>query len=532
MTGSRTFLLASTMVLAGLLGQATAAFAQDLTVVWADDSNSDVTYDPRVTQSRHEEQVIVQVFDTLVSADENGKLYPGLAASWTVAPDNKSVTLKLREDVKFHDGTPFNNAEAVKFTFDTIVDPKTGSQGAVDMLGPYEGTDVLGPFEVRVRYKRPFADAVSSFSENELSPVSPTAVQKLGNTGFAQAPVGTGPFRFVSWEKGREVILERNPDYKWAPPFSKNKGPSKVSKIVHRFIPNAATRVAALEAGEVHISDITPPLDTKRLADSGKFKATVGVAAGLPYGILLNTSRGPFQEKAVREAFMTSIDRPKLSQNLFFGLAKPAWGPLAPSSPHYDKAVEAYYPFNRDKAAKMLEDAGWKVGSGGIREKNGQPLSVYAPCLLEPETCVAIQGDAKRVGIDVKVENVLKQKQDELIFANAYDLLPIRWVNNSASVLSIPFTSANIPEPGKFKFNWARWADPNLDKLLAEAASATSPADAAKLYSQAQKMIMDAAIFFPVHDQVQTVVHSSKITGLRYAAGQWQVRLHDVEPAN
>ena len=531
MTGSRTLLLAGTMLLASLVGQAGAAFAQDLTVVWADDSNSDVTYDPRVTQSRHEEQVIVQVFDQLVAADENGKLYPGLARSWTVAPDNKSVVLKLREDVKFHDGTPFN-AEAVKFTFDTIVDPKTGSQGAVDMLGPYEGSDVLGPYEIRVRYKRPFADAVSSFAENELSPVSPTAVQKLGNTGFAQAPVGTGPFKFVSWEKGREVILERNPDYKWAPEFSTNKGPSKVAKIVHRFIPNAATRVAALEAGEVQISDITPPLDTKRLGDSGKFKAAVGVAAGLPYGILLNTSRGPFAEKPVREAFMYSVDRPKLSQNLFFGLAKPAWGPLAPSSPHYDKAVEAYYPFNRDRAAKLLDDAGWKMGANGIREKNGQPLSVYAPCLLEPETCVAIQGDAKRVGIDVKVENVLKQKQDELIFANGYDLLPIRWVNNSASVLSIPFITANIPEPGKFKFNWARWSDPALDKLLADAAAATSPEEAAKLYSQAQKMIMDAAIFFPVHDQVQTVVHSAKLKGLRYAAGQWQVRLHDVEAAN
>ena len=531
MTGRRSTLLASTVVLAGLLGAMNAALAQDLTVVWADDSNSDVTYDPRVTQSRHEEQVIVQVFDQLVAADENGKLYPGLATSWTVAPDNKSVTLKLREDVKFHDGTPFN-AEAVKFTFDTVVDPKTGSQGAVDMLGPYEGTDVLGPFEVRVRYKRAFADALSSYAENELSPVSPTAVQKLGNTGFAQAPVGTGPFKFVSWEKGREVVLERNPDYKWAPPFSTNKGPSKVAKIVHRFIPNAATRVAALEAGEVQISDITPPLDTKRLGDSGKFKATVGVAAGLPYGILLNTSQGPFADKKVREAFMLSVDRPKLSQNLFFGLAKPAWGPLAPSSPHYSKDVEKYYAFNRDAAAKLLDEAGWKVGAGGIREKDGKPLSVYAPCLLEPDTCVAMQGDVKRVGIDMKVENVLKQKQDELIFANGYDLLPIRWVNNSASVLNIPFTTANIPEPGKFKFNWARYSDPKLDKLLADAESATSPTEAGKLYTEAQKMIMDAAIFLPVHDQVQTVVYSAKLKGLRYAAGQWQVRLHDIEPAN
>ena len=80
-----------------------------------------------------------------------------------------------------------------------------------------------------------------------------------------------------------------------------------------------------------------------------------------------------------------------------------------------------------------------------------------------------MQGDVKRVGIDMKVENVLKQKQDELIFANGYDLLPIRWVNNYAAVLNIPFTTANIPEPGKFKFNWMRYSDPKLDKLLADA---------------------------------------------------------------
>lgn len=522
-TGSVLFLSAATAAL--------SVHAQDFTVVWADDSNSDVTYDPRVTQSRHEEQVIVQVFDQLIAADENGKAHAGLATSWTVAPDNKSVTLKLREDVKFHDGTAFN-AEAVKFTFDTIVDPKTGSQGAVDMLGPYEGADVLGPYEIRVRYKRPFADALSSYTENELSPVSPTAVQKLGNTGFAQAPVGTGPFKFVSWEKGREVILERNPDYRWAPGFAANKGSSKVAKIVHRFIPNAATRVAALEAGEVQISDITPPLDTRRLADSGKFKASVGVAAGLPYGILLNTSRGPFMDQKVREAFITAVDRPRLAQNLFFGLAKAAWGPLAPSSPHYSNGVEKFYTFNRDRAGKLLDEAGWKMGASGLREKDGKTLSVYAPCLLEPETCVAIQGEAKRVGIDVKVENVLKQKQDELIFANEYDLLPIRWVSNSASVLSIPFTSGNIPEPGKFKFNWARWKDPALDKILVDAGSATSPEEAAKLYADAQRMIMEAAIFMPVHDQIQTVVYSSKLKGMRFAVGQWQVRLHEVEAAN
>ncbi len=100
----------------------------DLTVVWSDDSTSDVTFDPRVTQSRHEEQVIVQIFDQLVTIDTDNKKYPGLAKSWTMAPDNKSVVLQLRDDVTFHDGTKFD-AEAVKFTFDYDRRPRDGVAG-------------------------------------------------------------------------------------------------------------------------------------------------------------------------------------------------------------------------------------------------------------------------------------------------------------------------------------------------------------------------------------------------------------------
>ena len=215
------------------LARAQAAPAN--TLIFADDSNSDVTYDPRVTQSRHEEQVIVQVFDQLIMSDENGKLAPGLATSWHLAPDAMSIHLKLRDGVKFHDGTGFN-AEAVKFTLDTIADPKTGSQGAVDMLGPYDRTEIIGPHEVRIHFKSPNAGIIDTFTENELSIVSPSAVARLGNTGFAQAPVGTGPFKFVSWERGREVLLERNPDYNWAPDWSTVKGPSGIERIIHRFM--------------------------------------------------------------------------------------------------------------------------------------------------------------------------------------------------------------------------------------------------------------------------------------------------------
>lgn len=507
----------------------TRAQAQGFTLVWADDSNSDVTYDPRVTQSRHEEQVIVQVFDQLIMSDENGRLSPGLATAWEMAPNGRSLHLRLRENVKFHDGTPFN-AEAVKFTFDTIVDPATGSQGAVDMIGPYERTEILGSHEVRIHYRAPNAGAIDSLTENEMSIVSPTAVQRLGNTGFAQAPVGTGPFRFVSWDRQREVILERNQDYAWAPTWSAVQGPSNVARIVHRFIPNNATRVAALEAGEAHVADILPALDTRRLNDSGRFRAMIGVAAGLTFGATFNTARPPFNDIRVRQAFMHAIDRPRLAQNLYFGIIRAAYGPLAPSTPEFWNGVEQYFPFDRARAERLLEEAGWRMGPNGIRVKDGQPLRAFFPSLLLPDVAVALQSEARRVGFDIVVENVLKQRQDELLMTNQYEMAVMRWVSNDPGILRVPFHSSNIPEPGKFKFNWARVNDPALDGLIERAAAATTAAERTALYRDLQKDIMDRAIYFPIHDQVQTAVQSTRVTGLRFSRGNWQVRFHEARP--
>jgi peptide/nickel transport system substrate-binding protein len=505
------------------------AMAQ-VTLVWGEDTPDLATLDPRITQSRHEEQVITQMFDPLIYADENGNYYPGLAQSWTRSKDGLSITFNLRKGVTFHDGTPFD-ANAVKFTFDSIVDPKLGSQGAVDYLGPYASTEVVSQYVVKVNYKRPYAAAIQAFSENELAIVSPTAVKKLGDNGFARAPVGTGPFKFVSWEPGKQIVLEKNPNYNWAPIFFKNKGPAKIDRVIFRLIRDASTRVNALESGEIDISDLTPPLDMRRFRDNPRFKTQVGNVSGLPFGLLFNTSRGPMSDLRVRQAFMHAVDRPKISQNLFFGFADPAYGPLSSATPGYWSGVEKYFGFDLAKANQLLDAAGWAMGPGGIRVKDGKPLQLYFPALLEPETAVAIQAEVKRVGIDLKVEVVLKAKQDEDILNNNYDVLAIRWVLNDPAVLAIPFHTRNIPEPGKFKFNWSRYSDKKLDTLLDNGAAAASNAERVKFYQQAQQIIMDKALFFAVHQQVQLLAFSNKFTGYRFAPGNWQVRFYDVVAA-
>lgn len=507
------------------------AMAQDeLVVVFAEDSNSDALYDPRVSQSRHEKQLFLQVFDTLIAADYDGSLHPGLAESWELSDDATELKMTLKQGVTFHDGTPFD-AEAVKFTFDTVVDPATGSQSAVDFLGPYESTEILGPHELIIHFSQPFPSAETALTNYFLAIVSPAAVQEMGNAAFAQAPVGTGPFKFESWDQGAQVTLVRNDDYNWAPGFYEKNGPSAVSKVVHRFIPNAATRVAALEAGEVSVTDLTPPLDMRRLDAADGYDTMSGVVSGVPFSMMMNISRGPLADKALREAMILAVDRQKLAGNLFFGFAEASYGPISSTTPYYWDGVEDYYAYDPDKAVAMLDEAGWAMGADGIREKDGQKASIHYLSMLEPETSVALQAELKKIGVELQIDSVTKARQDELIMTNGYDMGAIRWVSLDPSVLRIPFHSSNISEPGKFKFNWMRVDDPELDALIETSSAAPTKEDQGEAFKALQKYIMDQAYFWPLHDQVQTIAFTDDITGVRFAPGQWQVRLYGIERA-
>ncbi len=294
-----------------------------------------------------------------------------------------------------------------------------------------------------------------------------------------------------------------------------------------------AKSACAYRSSARHTAAITaqPAAFSGASTEFAPFSGAMRKVAGVPFSVMFNTSHGPLADIEVRKAAMMAVNRPRIAQNLFFGFAGPAYGPLSSTTPAYWKGVESYYPYDPKKAAELLDADGWKVGADGIRMKDGQPLSLHYIAMLEPDTAVALQAEWKKVGIDAQIDPVTKARQDELIMKNDYDIGEIRWVSNSPSILRIPLYSSNIPAPGKFKFNWMHIASPAIDKMIDDAGSAETMDQQTAIYGDLQKAVMDNAAFFAIHDQAQTIAYSSKIDGVKFAPGQWQVRFYDIHAA-
>lgn len=321
------------------------------------------------------------VLDTLVAVNpKNGEIVPSLASSWDVSADGKVYTFKLRTDVKFHDGTPFN-AQAVKYNFDYTIRPDVAHKFAWSAIGAdqLEKTEVVDNNTVKVTFKSAYPSFLINLSDGGLGIDSPTAMEKAGKDYGFKVLVGTGPFVFKEWVKDDHITLVRNEDYKWAPSIFKNKGPAYLDQIIYRDVADNATRAAALEASEIQVATLTEP-QTAQFKSSKNVQILTTPKAGTTRMYLMNTAKPPTDDLRVRQAVNYAIDKKAL-------LILPAWSNignvgLAPLPanmvPNADlSSLKQYdYAFDQAKAKQLLEDAGWKVGADGIREKGGQKLII------------------------------------------------------------------------------------------------------------------------------------------------------------
>jgi peptide/nickel transport system substrate-binding protein len=476
--------------------------------------------DPNVTTFSRVGNITMHMTDPLVWQSEPGVYEPGLATEWEVNEDATEYRFKLRDDVTFHDGTPFN-AEAVKFTFDRIVNPETQAQSAFSAIGPYKETEIVNDHEIIVRFNSGYAPFLDSLSGPNLVPVSPTAQQRVGNEDWGITEfVGTGPFKFESMLLNQEIVLVRNPDYNWGPEWMGQTGLANVEKLIYKFIEEPATRTAALETGEIDFMDQTPEIDFPNLAANPDIVTVELPQPGSGWALMFNHQKYPTSELAVRRAMQLAMDRQGMIDTVYNGFGTPACGPLTSVVFCYDPSICSLYPTNLDEANQTLEDAGWIDSDGdGIREKDGEPLVIAHYYRSDAgnggEVAAFMKDNFAKIGVDLELNGLSRSGYFDAVRAGEHNTQAWWDTGTDPDIVRIFFHSSNAGGGT----NRNNYIDADMDRMIDEAAAEPDPAARCALYSDIQKKVKDEAIMEFWSDPVILYAHSNKLSDVIYYLG-------------
>jgi peptide/nickel transport system substrate-binding protein len=485
------------------------------TLIWGMPAETDAL-DPHATGGWSTYQITYQIFEGLVKEDltkadvATPPLIPGLAKSWTISDDGLVYTFNLRENVTFHDGTPFD-AAAVKFNFDRFWNEsspdfyKKAKAFVIAYTKSIKSVDVVAPMIVKITLNAPnyqwLRQGLQSYGQPLM--ISPAAVKKYGNEGVALHPIGTGPFKFVERDQGVKTVLERNPDY-WG-------SKAKLDRVIFRPLQDPATRVNALENGEIQMMT-TPPWDEiDRLVGAG-FKLSTN--KNVPYinYIHLNQKYPPMQDVRVRKAINMGIDRNGIAKEIYHATGQAEYGMLSPGTDAYDPNFKSY-SYDPEGAKKLLADAGYKDGLKVVFE-----LPQYGTGEIV-ETW--IQRDLKKVGIDVEL-----RKYEWVTYLGKWaggmsadvGMNEIGWGMSTPAWVGIVTRCDSAPPGGQ---NSGYYCNHDVDKLLDQAILTRDPAAARDLYQKANKILMDDAGYVPLIDDLQPVLLSSKVKGFVNPPEDW-----------
>ena len=445
-------------------------------------------------------QVAAKIYEGLLEYDFELKPQPGLAESWTIAPDGKTITFKLRPDVKFHDGKPFGSAD-VQFTIMEVL-KKYHPRGintfrevnAIDT--PDDRTAVI-----KLDNPAPYLMAALSGYESPMIPKHLFAGTDIRNSEYANKPVGTGPFKFVEWRRGEFARVDRNPDY-W------KKGQPYLDRIVARFIPDSATRTALLERGEAHVAGFgaVPYNDVKRLASLPNIEVTTkGYELISPIvELVLNTKKPPFDNEKVRQAIAYAVDRQFAIQNVWFGFGKPATGPIssnfAPSG-IYTADVKSYaVPNAVEQANKLLDEAGLPRNAEGVRFEivhditpYGEEWQRFGEAVQQQLALVGVKATLRYEDVPTWLKRVYTDYDFNLTSNFLYNLAdPVIGVHRSLHSNSI--------KQGTVFVNGSRWSSPRTDELMNLATVEFDPVKRNAHYHEFQKLAVEASPVVWVHE--------------------------------
>ena len=421
------------------------------------------------------------ITETLVGVDENVKLVPSLARSWDVSDDHKTWTFNLREDVRFHNGTPFT-AHAMKRCLDRLM-----QKGSLLKPVPIEVVEVSGSHTLIIRTGESFAPLAAYLSIGDTAALAPSSFDSDDNP---VKPVGTGPFIFESWKVKEEIVALKNRDY-WG------KVKPKVDKVVYRGVPDAMTRMAMIRAGELDIAQILPPDAVKTLETDADIRIqTKPIGRCRMAGF--NMAEALFADKKVRQAVNYAINRDDLVKYVLDGVGEAA-RTLYPPPVFWSNTDLAGYPYNPEKARRLLADAGWRDTDGdGILDKDGNPfvfkLVTYTERASLPPTAEVIQSQLKKVGLKAEltvtqVDGAHKMRDD-----GDFGMFIV-----GRGLLFVPDPDYNLMKDyfheNTIKSGWGAYHYQNarVDELLLKGRKAFDPDERKKIYDEVQRIIVNQA---------------------------------------
>jgi peptide/nickel transport system substrate-binding protein len=312
-----------------------------------------------------------------------------------------------------------------------------------------------------------------------------------------QSPVGSGPFKVIKWEHQNEVILAKTPDYNWAPPTANHQGPAYLDKIIWKFIPEPSVRFASLRSGRVDVIEALPPKSQAHASKDPNLTLLIADRPGNPTNGELNTTRAPFNDLRVREAFVRSADVDGALASVFFDQFHRATGSLSAATPFYSADFARADDYDPALADKLLDEAGWTSrNSSGFRTKTGAELTVHIPIgastsAAERSLWEQVQATAGQVGFDVRLENVGDTEASERQGNWDYDVSLDYWNTNTADVLRIVFGSEFLGAAGSggHHQNGSGFKNAAFDAIVENALETQDPNVRRHLYWQAQQII-------------------------------------------
>jgi peptide/nickel transport system substrate-binding protein len=437
------------------------------------------TMDPHFSGSKIDRQVYHNIYEPLVTLDVKLGIKPGLAESWQ-QPDPKTVIFKLRQGVKFHDGTDFN-AEAARFNFNRMkTEAKSVRKGEVASI---DSVDVVDAYTIKLNLKRPDAALLATLTDRAGMMVSPKVAQERGSELERNAKgAGTGPFEFVEWVKDDHLLIKRNESY-----WNKTGGPY-LDRIRYRPIPDDTVKLQSLQTGEIDVMDYVQPRDVAAVK-ADKNVVVVDVPSLADFAYQLNHTKPPFQTKALRQAVAYSLDLEQIVKGVWLNVGVPANGPIPPTSWAYDRSIP---PIKRDQPN----------GFTFTMTTNNIPINV--------QEAEVIQAQLREAGITMKIK--LVDSATLLADGNGknFEMISYQWSGR-------PDPDGNTYQfykttPGT-SLNWSGISNPQIDSLLDRSREVSSQAERKKLFSELTKLLQEELpMVFIVHP-IEPKAFSPRVQG-------------------